>query len=174
MKRFSVIAFLILTMGLVTGPHAQLPEQRPQIRLNMDDVLRYVDGFTLAYIRTVTQRQKSGEFPLSLSDAKQLQEILGQLIRALASVEDRGSINPRGLIAETKETLRAALERARCGRDADVKRATFPPESVKDLKQLLSNRCNAITGIVASSKSPLSRDTIILLELHISYLIPNP
>jgi hypothetical protein len=82
----------------------------------------------------------------------------------------RGSINPRGLSAETKETLRAALERARCGRDADVIRATFPPESVKDLKQLLSNRCNAITGIVASSKSPLSRDTIILLELHISYL----
>jgi hypothetical protein len=177
MKRYLTIALLLLSMGLITSlqaqlpeQRAQLPEQRPQIRLNMDDVLQSVDKFTLAYIQGVTERQRSGVFPLTLNDAKQMRDILERLVVALVPVDDRGSIAAHGLNPESQETLRQALECARCGRDVDVVKTRSPPETVKDLKQLLISRCKALILMINLAKSPLSRDIVLMLELHISYL----
>jgi hypothetical protein len=177
MKRYIMIALLLLSTGLITGLQAQLsdqraqyPEQRPQTRLNVDDVLQSVDKFTQAYIQGVTEKQKTGVFPLTPADAKQMQDILERTVRALMSVDDRGTIAAHGLNPESLETLRSALECARCGRDVDLVKVKSPPETVKDLKQLLINRCRAIISIITSAKSPLSKDTVLMLEVHVFYL----
>src|SRR6516225_5147183 len=177
MKRYLVLSFLLLTAGFMTSlnaqiprGHAQLPEQRPQARLNMDEILNAVDRFTLAYIEGVTEKQRNGFFPLSQADAKRIREILDQIVRALSAIDDRGSIAAHGLNADSQETLRLALECARCGRDADVIKVRTLPETVKDLRQLLISRCKAISSIISAAKPPLSKDLVLLLEVHVSYL----
>jgi hypothetical protein len=175
MKHLLIPALLLLSISpnlhaQLPEQRAQVPEQRPQAKLNMDDVLRSVDKFTSAYIQGVTERQKNGVFPLTPSDTKNMQGILEQMIRGLGSVDERENISAQGLNPDSQETLRAALECARCGRDPEIVKMKSLPETVKDLKNLLISRCKAIISIINSAKPPLSRDIVLLIEVHVSYL----
>jgi hypothetical protein len=169
------VAAIVVLLLLSEAPilTAQDPAQRADAtKLNIEELLSYVNKFSIAFIQGVSEKRKNSQFSIGAAETKEIVGHLVNLKQALAKVNDgTSSLGPANTGTDNLQVLQAALECDRCESVNSSARRKEPPKSGAEMSAFLIARCDAVLALI--QKPPANsnpKDIVMRLETHMYYL----